>query len=481
MEEKKFNFNNNDFFEQIYEKNKSVNNLWEEKLENNIEKPIYSQGNEISAKSYADKISQKYILPLATEIGSKAPVKIPKIGKYPIPEVQDLPPFPEIKTFFTPSVVTPHVDALEPTLLVETPAPVKKPSHYKKPKTYIGQVLEEDSLAVDHLKLTHEQSRQARFLAKANPQNLMDVEQAKTLGISISSLETAFGMRNLFESHMELKYKDIVNSSSWSDLKPRMEYLFIRFLVQHAALQKTEIGKILLDERIKITESVTDQAMLAFNTARKTQLPLYEKLFDDLNKLRQNGRNPLEVYLGRDGIYAFIGRKAQDIAQRRKLGWKKRKEAKENGEVLGPRIKYLVYPRLFRDTLSHELKKAYLEDSDVTRDTDPIFYDTGFVGTIPEQILSILGFSGVEIETRMKLLSASKPGRRVNGISEYQRSQIVNEIEYSAKSEEVSVGLVQDQKSGKLRHVAFATSPQEQYMYEMIRLAISDYFFHKNK
>ena len=93
----------------------------------------------------------------------------------------------------------------------------------------------------------------------------------------------------------------------------------------------------------------------------EVDVPLYDKLYEEFDTLRETGRSPLEVYLGRDGIYAYIGRHAQDVARRRKLGLEGRKKLKEMGEVVEIHPQYTVYPRYFRDNINQETKRQFLE------------------------------------------------------------------------------------------------------------------------
>lgn len=404
--------------------------------------------------------------PLVTEV----PVFPNPAVVFPVPEITQLPPLPEIN----PVVPKPEVI---PAPVVEIAKPVTK-QHYKKPKDYSGELLAEDKFADDPNRFTLEQARKARLLARIVGGKEPDlVKIINKHGLLFNDILAAQTIGKIFEQRMQAKFKDVVNAPNWEDLKARMEFLLMRFMIQHFEGQPMNIGQLNEQTLTNLTVTATDQSMLAYKETMESHLPWYDKLFAELDAMRENGRNPLEVYLGRDGIYAYVGRRALDVSQRRKMGWQKRREAKLQGKLPGLNVKYLVYPRLFRDTLSSDLKSGYLEDSGVTKESDPVFYDTGFVGTIPDQILRLLGYLGDEVDSRMKLLSASKESRRVKGISEQERNAIVNKIEYSAKAEEVAVGLFRDPKTGRIRPVAQPTSPQEQLMYEMMKLAIAEYYY----
>ena len=209
----------------------------------------------------------------------------------------------------------------------------------------------------------------------------------------------------------------------------------------------------------------------------EVDVPLYDKLYEEFDNLRETGRSPLEVYLGRDGIYAYIGRHSQDVARRRKLGLEGRKKLKEMGEVVEIHPQYTVYPRYFRDNLNQETKRQFLEQEGISPDADPLFYDTGYTGTIPEQIMKVMDFSQEDIERRIRLLSAPSVHRRVKGIPENARSEIIEYIEHNAKTEETAEGLMIDEKTGKIRHIARPTNPEEQFYFMMVKQAVARHYW----
>ena len=90
-----------------------------------------------------------------------------------------------------------------------------------------------------------------------------------------------------------------------------------------------------------------------------------------------------------------------------------------------------------------------------------------------------MDFDDDDIERRIRLLSAQAANRRVRGISENARGDIVEHIEHNAKLEESAEGLIIDEKTGKIRHIAKPTSPQEQFYYMMIKQAIGRHYWIK--
>ncbi len=257
----------------------------------------------------------------------------------------------------------------------------------------------------------------------------------------------------------------------------------VRGLVARYLALKSEgdLVRYIIHEGEENIGSVIEEGFNRYMRVYEVDVPLYNKLYEEFDSLRETGRYPLEVYLGRDGIYAWIGRRAQDVARRRKMGLEGRRKLKDAGEIIEINPQYTVYPRYFRDNLNYETKRKFLEQEGISLDADPMFYDTGYTGTIPEQIMQIMGFEPDEIEERIRLLSAPSTHRRVKGISENARSEIIEHIEHNAKSEQSAEGLVVDEKTGKIRHIAMPTTPEEQFYFSMISQGISRHYWLQEK
>lgn len=266
-----------------------------------------------------------------------------------------------------------------------------------------------------------------------------------------------------------------------------------RFLVQQYDINQIS-GDQWLDQNVghsidssgseafyKHITKILDEGFHRFIKVHEVDIPMYDKLYEEMDNYRETGRYPMEVYLGRDGIYAWIGRRTQDLARRRKQGIEGRRKLKEAGEVLEIHPKYLVYPRYFRDNLKYETKRQFLEQEGINPDMDPLFYDTGYTGTIPEQIMKIMDFDEDDIERRIRLLSAPTVARRVKGIPENARTEIIEYIEHNAKLEEAAKGLIIDERTGRIRHIAEPTTPEEQFYFMMVKQAISRHYWLKEQ
>lgn len=138
---------------------------------------------------------------------------------------------------------------------------------------------------------------------------------------------------------------------------------------------------------------------------------------------------------------------------------------------------YLVYPRGFRDNLEDDTKSTYLRSR--IQDPDAAhYYDTGFTGTIPEDIMRVLGVSESDRDNRIRLLSASDRPRTVLGLKgdKPERDQIVNTIEYHVKDEESAEGLYRTE-DGRLEPYSRPTEPDERLAFRMTQLALSRHYY----
>ena len=211
----------------------------------------------------------------------------------------------------------------------------------------------------------------------------------------------------------------------------------------------------------------------AFQNALSIDTKYYDKLFTEWDANRVGQKEFQEVFLGRDGVYAYVGRRAQLFARRRMLGVGDNEDA--DGQLNFP--DYLVYPRGFRDELNSKTKGEYLNGK-ITNPSAARYYDTGFTGTIPEDIMRTLGLPEEEYEKRIRLLSATKRDRTVLGVegSAKERIRIVNAVEHNAKDEETAEGLYMA-SDGQLEYYAQPSSPLDRLNFRMIQLALHRHYY----
>lgn len=319
-------------------------------------------------------------------------------------------------------------------------------------------------------------------------------EQLKELGINSNEIYPLLAEANekvntAYQNFLEQIYSSsIINDDDkqaflspesstvrMTSLLENVRSFIARYFVQSVEGDVTRLSEI--RNLIGKLDRILAEGFRRYIKIHEVDVPLYDKLYEEFDNLRETGRSPLEVYLGRDGIYAYIGRHSQDVARRRKLGLKGRKKLNEVGEIVEIHPQYTIYPRYFRDSLNYETKRQFLEQEGIGPDVDPLFYDTGYTGTIPEQIMRVMDFSDEEIERRIRLLSAPSALRRVKGIPENARSEIIEYIEHNAKTEETAEGLIVDEKTGKIRHIAKPTNPEEQFYFMMVKQAVARHYW----
>ena len=202
----------------------------------------------------------------------------------------------------------------------------------------------------------------------------------------------------------------------------------------------------------------------------------YDKLFMEWDAKRIGQRDFQEVFLGRDGVYAYVGRRAQIWARQRKVGLRQPNEPSEYLDL----PTYLVYPRGFRDGMDDDVKSAYLQQN-IPNPPAAHYYDTGYTGTIPEDIMRVLGVPDDQMDSRVRLLSASERGRTVLGLKgdKNERDQIVNTVEHNVKDENTAQGVYKDGGTERLVPYAAPTDPAERLAFRFTQLALHRHYYAK--
>lgn len=206
-----------------------------------------------------------------------------------------------------------------------------------------------------------------------------------------------------------------------------------------------------------------------------THIPYYDLAYKQFDGYIEEGRNPSIIFLARDGLFAGFGRTAQLWTRMQMMGIQKRKEKKERGNL--PILpKYLYFPRYFLENIKNEVLTEYLMYHGINDNEDIVFFDTGFVGTIPVGIFKILGNMKAEnFDRGMALLSAEHSGRMIKGMSSASRANIVNGIEYSSeKGQNSAIGIIRE--GDRIRHIAEPLSAESQFLFNIIRYAIETYY-----
>lgn len=271
-----------------------------------------------------------------------------------------------------------------------------------------------------------------------------------------------------------------INARTMFNMKPfdqQLHYIASRFIVEYIEREEERWGvkaetQTWLDAIQVVTKLVQEVPKLT-DSIYQTDIPAYTILYREFDEMRRNGEHPLEVYLGRDGIYAYYGRLAQNAARG------------DNDPVLGefpldqaqlvlrPDPRYIVYSRGVKDNSDKGKKLLYVKQF-IDADSEPHFYDTGYSGSIPEDIMKILGFKPDEIDSRIHLLSTHDNKRRLRGLP---NNIDIGIIEDHPKDEEPANGLVEDGET--IKHVTKPTTLEEQFRFMVVRDVLIRHFWLK--
>ena len=202
---------------------------------------------------------------------------------------------------------------------------------------------------------------------------------------------------------------------------------------------------------------------------------IYTEIFEQFDEMIKNKRVPLEVYLGRDGIYSFIGRRAQQAVR----------TSEKTSEPLN-KPKYLVFPRPYTHKIDLNILNEYLNRNDVNIGNDLIFIDTGFAGTIPEFIFTILGTDVLGkdseyVRERIRLIkSIAKRPYQINFSSSDNLLSIAQGIEDSPKETKTSQMLrreISDDQVDRLIPHEAPTNNEEQFKFKILKQILVRHFY----
>ena len=332
--------------------------------------------------------------------------------------------------------------------------------------------------------LTPEKKKQANVLLRILKKERVPKE--KSVGIDI---EAATQTLERVDTHITTAYTDFLREIHTNQYIPETDKQEImnpqhttplidtvRLLVAQYLALKSEKPNHLSDIQDDDITTLLKEGFEKFEQIFKIDIPLYDILYTNFDELRKDKRSPLRVYLGRDGVYAYLGDRAKIVALLRKAGPHLRKKLKMEGKMLNLYPKYITYPSFIRDFAVTEAKTSYLTQKGITKESDPILFDTGYVGSVPQDILETLGFSYKEIEKRVKLLSSNNKNFLVHGAPE---NVDIEPIENNVKPEEMTSGFFQNPKTGIIRNIAEPTPPEEQFQFGMIRQAITRHYWLK--
>jgi len=314
-------------------------------------------------------------------------------------------------------------------------------------------------------------------------------------------LETIFEIINLFNQQILRFEREVANNprakQSFEIILHNKQKFYERILHRFAKyLSLICYGKLknIVYINLKTLYNELKEAFDIMTDVVEKDIPKYNILFDDLNSL-PNKNKKFEVYLGRDGIYAYEARRATDVAKRREL----RGDDKNKREEIKINPKYINFNTLIKEHYSEEDRKRYLENNGIYPEQDLVIFDTGFTGSIPEQILKTLGFQDPDIDHRIKILGThyytNNQNLNINNVNPdlvekiqsrlakglkptYANYLHVDIIEERPKNTMSATGIYED-SNGKLKPAEKPYFDKAYFQYSLIELVIRQYYFNR--
>lgn len=341
-------------------------------------------------------------------------------------------------------------------------------------------LIPEATIAFDNDALTAQSAQIAGFINRLQWGKLKEGETAQTFGVSEQSAILLEQIPQLIATELQElaervktivppeDYQLLVEKDSNKSGVPPMQRTVEAMTARYIALQSggTVPGlNRMLESQGQMYEIRRFLRTLsnAYTRVYTTHTPYYDDVYDHFDKLRQI-KGSLEVYLGGDGVYAYLGRKAQRAARQ-----------KANPKEEGLQLKYLVFSRKINASASESTQRQYLDQEGITGRADLLIYDTGFSATIPTRILTLMGMSQEIINRSIKLLSAENPNYQIP-LRSKTGVLVHSEIEDAKKGTQAAQGLALDAK-GALYPVAAHTSPAEQLQFSMLQRTLLQHYF----
>lgn len=259
-----------------------------------------------------------------------------------------------------------------------------------------------------------------------------------------------------------------------AQLKPfteQVKYFSSRYVVEAVSIPRHLSGRYTLsDNYLQAMVSCRVALRDILNKVKgvfKNDIELYDNLFSYFDENKVQDEQHLEVYLGRDGIFAFYARLGETAAK-----------GSINSEVQNvtehpARLMYMVYSTSVRHE-ENSVKSEYIGQH-FTDEDEPQFFDTGYRGTIPADILQLMGVSINEIDDRIHLLNSS--GNKARRVRTQPDDASICFIEELPKPEESAHGL--SINGGEVEYKTRANSLGEQLSHQIIRSMVIRHFWLK--
>lgn len=210
-----------------------------------------------------------------------------------------------------------------------------------------------------------------------------------------------------------------------------LTYLSARYLVQSGVVNVEKGGKLGPDPWYAGILDVVDLVKKVPDMAKSTlenEAEAYSVTYDHFDQLRYDTPGGItEVYLGRDGVFAYHGRLGQ-LAARGGNEPTLSAYPSNPDQTPVPRVRYVIYSQAVRHS-SIDQKREYLLQF-LAKDDVSHFFDTGFVGSAPRSALEALGVEETEFDSRTHLLkSSSCPQITIPNIPEYTNAHKIEDYE----------------------------------------------------
>jgi hypothetical protein len=261
-------------------------------------------------------------------------------------------------------------------------------------------------------------------------------------------------------------------------LKPffqQMKYFMSRFITEDVERAKhngdSETTRNQYQTAIYRCSSLVEELRSHTHNLFVKDFKAYDTTFDSFDDSQRRDPSQVEIYLGRDGIHAYHGRLGE-LAARGDVAV----EIQELDLPSTPtRTLYLVYSRNLTK-FHEEAKRLYLAQQ-IPEGINPQFFDTGYNGSIPIDIIATLGMDTRNASDHINMLNSFIQERRVKGL---EANIQIDDIECSPKMEDTSVKLAVGE-DGIFRYEARVNPLREQFIAQVIRSITMRHFWAKER
>lgn len=182
--------------------------------------------------------------------------------------------------------------------------------------------------------------------------------------------------------------------------------------------------------------------------------------------------------MGRDGIFAYFGRLGQ-LAARGDNEPAVAAYPADESRMARPTVRYVVYSREVAFGSDANLKYRYLLQF-VNPGEEIHCFDTGYRGSVPKDVLKIMGTPLTQIGDHIHLLQCNsfmgKVKRQIKGLP---KNLSINTIEGYDQDEQSATGLVETE--GAIKYRARLSEPSEQFKFLARRHMLYSYFLNSER